>query len=102
MKRGNLGSNLLNKTTHTLCFKTNKIKKKPTKKRTVTSTDEQWENLRALSVLVLGVENVVPKGTLCEPHGCLDYSQGYDRCDKQCDRCKDLQYNALQRLVYEF
>tara|TARA_R110002126_G_scaffold60396_1_gene157295 strand:+ start:281 stop:508 length:228 start_codon:yes stop_codon:yes gene_type:complete len=57
MKRGNLGSNLLNKTTHTLDFKTNKIKKKPTKKRTVTSTDEQWENLRALSVLVLGVEN---------------------------------------------
>ena len=33
---------------------------------------------------------VVPKGTLCEPHGCLDYSQGYDRCEKQCDRCKDL------------
>lgn len=28
-----------------------------TKKRTVTSTDEQWEKLRALSVLVLGVEN---------------------------------------------
>lgn len=25
-----------------------------------------------------------------EPHGCLDYSQGYDRCEKQCDRCKDL------------
>lgn len=28
-----------------------------TKKRTVTSTDEQWEKLRALSVLVFGVEN---------------------------------------------
>jgi hypothetical protein len=29
-----------------------------TKKRTVTSTDEQWEKLRALSVLVLGKENI--------------------------------------------
>ena len=28
-----------------------------TKKRTVTSTDEQWEKLRSLSVLVLGNEN---------------------------------------------
>lgn len=27
---------------------------------------------------------------VCEPHGCLDYSQGYDRCEKQCDRCKGL------------
>ena len=33
---------------------------------------------------------VVPKVTLCEPHECLDYSQGYDRCKEQCDRCKDL------------
>jgi hypothetical protein len=32
----------------------------------------------------------VPEVTLYEPHGCLSYSQGYDRCDKQCDRCKDL------------
>lgn len=29
-------------------------------------------------------------GSVCEPHGCLDYSQGYDRCEKQCDRCKGL------------
>jgi len=29
-----------------------------TKKRTVTSTDEQWEKLRSLSVLVLGKENI--------------------------------------------
>ena len=21
---------------------------------------------------------------------CLDYSQGYDRCEKQCKRCEDL------------
>ena len=33
---------------------------------------------------------VVPKDMLREPHGCLDYSQGYDRCEKQCKRCKDL------------
>tara|TARA_R110000737_G_scaffold251031_2_gene260608 strand:- start:766 stop:996 length:231 start_codon:yes stop_codon:yes gene_type:complete len=45
--------------------------------------DTADEILRLFSV-------VVPKGTLCEPHGCLDYSQGYDRCEKQCDRCKDL------------
>lgn len=23
-----------------------------------------------------------------EPHGCLDYSQGYRRCDIQCIKCK--------------
>ena len=28
-----------------------------TKKRTITSTDEQWNKLKHLSVLVLGVEN---------------------------------------------
>ena len=33
---------------------------------------------------------VVPKGTLCEPHGCINYSQGYDRCDTQCKKCEDL------------
>jgi hypothetical protein len=27
---------------------------------------------------------------VCDPHGCLNYSQGYDRCKKQCERCKDL------------
>jgi hypothetical protein len=57
MKRGNLGSNLLNKTTHTLDFKTNKIKKKPTKKATITITDELQQKGKDLSVLVLGSEN---------------------------------------------
>ena len=33
---------------------------------------------------------VVPKGTLCEPHGCINYSQGYGRCDNQCKKCEDL------------
>lgn len=34
------------------------MKLSKTKKRTVTSTDEQWEKLRDLSVLVLGKENI--------------------------------------------
>lgn len=26
-----------------------------------------------------------------EPHGCIDYSQGSERCKEQCKKCKDLE-----------
>jgi hypothetical protein len=26
-----------------------------------------------------------------EPHGCINYSQGGDRCPKQCNKCKQLE-----------
>lgn len=25
-----------------------------------------------------------------EPHRCIDYSQGYNRCEEQCEKCKKL------------
>ena len=40
-------------------------------------------------------DTLVKKLTLTDVVGstqvdCLDYSQGYDRCEKQCKRCEDL------------
>lgn len=26
-----------------------------------------------------------------EPLGCINYSQGYDRCEIQCEKCKQLE-----------
>lgn len=52
---------------------------------------EIWKVLKEELKQALNIPDVVvPKGTLCEPHGCINYSQGYDRCDDQCKKCEDL------------
>lgn len=34
---------------------------------------------------------VIGGNTFSEPIGCIDYSQGYDRCEHQCKKCKELE-----------
>ena len=50
------------------------------------STDVATESVLKLLKEQLHIPIVVGSAQV----DCLDYSQGYDRCEKQCKRCEDL------------
>jgi hypothetical protein len=69
----------------------NELLERETYLKGIEQTKQVQIRLSELMLVIVRVQQLIlPVVVGSTQVDCLDYSQGYDRCEKQCKRCKDL------------
>jgi hypothetical protein len=69
----------------------NELLERETYLKGIEQTEQVQTRLSELMLVIVRVQQLIsPIFVGSAQVDCLDYSQGYDRCEKQCKRCEDL------------